>query len=272
MMNATMPATGSAIRNGPLWGRRARAWAENEEQQVPTFEEAFARTSLSAGHDYLDIGCGTGVALATAVERGAEVSGIDASEELVGIARERVPGADIRVGDMQSLPFEDDSFDLVTGFNSFFFAADMISALREAGRVAKPGAPVVIQVWGPPENCDLTAMKESVFPLGPPPPEDTEEEAPALHDPGVLEAIATEAGLTPGDAFELTYAFDYPDRESLVRRLSSPGPVVLAIEHAGEPRVAEAIAHGLEPFRRDDGSYRLMNQWRYLVATAPGQM
>jgi hypothetical protein len=37
----------------------------------------------------------------------------------------------------------------VTGFNSFFFANDMVAALREAGRVAKPGAPVVIQVWAP---------------------------------------------------------------------------------------------------------------------------
>jgi len=49
---------------------------------------------------------------------------------------------------MEDLPWEDDTFDLVTGFNSFFFATDMIAALREAGRVARPGAPVVIQVWG----------------------------------------------------------------------------------------------------------------------------
>jgi len=44
------------------------------------------------------------------------------------------------------LLYEDDTYDLVTGFNSFFFANDMVAALREAGRVAKPGAPVVIQV------------------------------------------------------------------------------------------------------------------------------
>jgi len=47
---------------------------------------------------------------------------------------------------MEDLPWEHEAFDLVTGFNSFFFADDMVAALREAGRVAKPGAPIVIQV------------------------------------------------------------------------------------------------------------------------------
>jgi ubiquinone/menaquinone biosynthesis C-methylase UbiE len=45
---------------------------------------------------------------------------------------------------MEALPWPDDSFELVTGLNSFFFANDMVTALREAARVAKPGAPVVI--------------------------------------------------------------------------------------------------------------------------------
>ena len=51
---------------------------------------------------------------------------------------------------MQFLPYDDDQFDVVAGFNSFFFAADMVAALREAARVAKLGTPVVIQVWGRP--------------------------------------------------------------------------------------------------------------------------
>ena len=68
-----------------------------------------------------------------------DVSGIDASEGLLEIARERVPEADLRLGDLQTLPYADDTFDLVTGFTSFFFADDMVAALREAGRVARPG-------------------------------------------------------------------------------------------------------------------------------------
>ena len=87
---------------------------------------------------------------------------------------------------MESLPYDDDAFDLVTGFNSFFFANDIVAALREAGRVAKPGAPVVIQVWGPHERNDLEAMKEIIRPFMPPRPANARPE-PDYAKPGVLE-------------------------------------------------------------------------------------
>jgi Methyltransferase domain len=126
---AAMPTTtspsGSAERWGPLWGARPEYWAANEEQQIPTYEEATRRVDVAAGQRVLELGCGSGVFLRLAAERGATVYGLDASEALVEIARSRVPNADVRVGDMQFLPYEDDLFDFVAGFNSFFFAADM---------------------------------------------------------------------------------------------------------------------------------------------------
>lgn len=126
---------------------------------------------------------------------------------------------------------------------------------------------MVIQVWGRPERCDLTAMKEGVFPLGPPPPPDAAG-APPLYEPGVLEGIASAAGLEPGEAFEISYAFEYPDEENLVRLTLAPGPVVGAVAHSGEERVARAIVESLARFRREDGSYALTNEWRFLLATA----
>ena len=96
--------------------------------------------------------------LRAVTDLGGRAYGLDASRGLLRVARARVPEADLRVGDLQSLPHEDDFFDVVTGFNSFFFADDMVAALREAARVAKPGAPVLIQVWGRPERCDLRPM------------------------------------------------------------------------------------------------------------------
>ena len=137
---------GSAERWGPLWGARAGDWARSEEQQVPAYEEAMRRVGLEPGQRVLDVGCGAGVFLRLAADRGAQPSGLDASEALLDLARKRVPEADLRLGDMEFLPYGDDGFDLVTGFTSFFFAANLVAALREAGRVAKPGAPVVIQV------------------------------------------------------------------------------------------------------------------------------
>src|SRR5919109_2725964 len=166
-MSATKARLGTAEKWGPLWGARPRDWAEHEEQQVPTYEDAIRRVGVTPGQRILDVGCGTGVFLRLVADRGARPFGLDASESLLEIARERVREADLRAGEMELLPYDDDSFDLVTGFNSFFFAADLVAALREAGRVAKPGAPVLIQVWGPPERCDLEAMKLVIRPFLP---------------------------------------------------------------------------------------------------------
>lgn len=258
------PTNGRAVST---WGVRARAWAESEAQQVPTYAGAIRRVRLEPGMAVLDVGCGAGVFLELVAARGATAFGLDASRELVALARERVPAADVRVGDLQALPYGDDAFDLVAGFNAFFFAADMLAALREAGRVARPGAPIVIQVWGRPERCDLTAMKDAVFPLG----ASSEAHAappPTLSEPGVLEGLASGAGLTPRGAFDVRYPFEYADEETLVRLLLAPAPVGAAIAAVGEARVREAIVTSLAPYRDARGGYRLENEWHYLIASA----
>src|SRR5918992_6412987 len=132
------PFTASAKRWGALWGARADDWTPTEEQQIPGYEEAIRRVGLGAGQRVLDIGCGTGVFLRLVTERGALPFGTDASEALLELARNRVPDAELRLGDMQFLPYGDDSFDLVTGFTSFFFAADLVAAVREAGPGGQP--------------------------------------------------------------------------------------------------------------------------------------
>jgi ubiquinone/menaquinone biosynthesis C-methylase UbiE len=169
-LTQTAAPTGSAKRWGPLWGARPADWALSEDQQTPTYEAALDRVDLQPGQVVLDIGCGVGAFLRLVVERGARAFGIDASRALIDLARTRLPHADLRVGEMEQLPYQDDSFDLVTGFNSLFFANDIAGAMREAGRVAKPGASVVIQVWGPHQKNDLEAMKEIARPFFPPTP------------------------------------------------------------------------------------------------------
>src|SRR5919206_352385 len=123
---------------------------------------------LAPGQAVLDVGCGAGAFLRLVAARGARAFGLDAAPALLDLARERVPAAQLRVGDMEALPYGDGTFDLVTGFNAFFFANDIVAALREAARVAKPGAPVVIQVWGPHDRNDLEAVKQVIRPFMPP--------------------------------------------------------------------------------------------------------
>lgn len=54
----------------------------------------------------LDVGCGVGVFLGLVADRGAATFGLDASETLIAAARRRLPDADLRVGEMEALPYE----------------------------------------------------------------------------------------------------------------------------------------------------------------------
>ena len=138
---------------GPPTGRSARI------SRRPPTRRRWRTPRSSPGDRVLDVGCGVGSFLRLVVDRGGEPFGMDASAALIEFAHERLPDADLRDGEMEALPYEADSFDLVAGFNSFFFANDIVAALAEARRVAKPGASVVIQVWGRHECCDFEAMK-----------------------------------------------------------------------------------------------------------------
>lgn len=258
---------GSASRWGPLWGARPDDWATSEDQQLPTYEEALRHVGLEPSQRVLDVGCGVGAFLRLVAERGGEPFGIDASEALIEFARRRLPDADLCVGEMQDLPYDDNTFDLVTGFNSFFFANDMVAALREAGRVAKPDAPVVIQVWGAHAKCDLEAMKMVARPFLPPRPLDAPPD-PDLSQPGALEALATQAGLTPGITFQTTWALEYADRETLGRALVAPAGLATLAGPEREGAVKAAIVEALAPYRTADGSYRLSNEYHYLIARA----
>jgi SAM-dependent methyltransferase len=260
-------AAGSAARWGPLWGARPEDWAASEDQQGPTYEAALARVRLQPGQRALDIGCGAGAFLRFVAERGAHPFGLDASAALVELARRRVASAEVCVGEMEALPYEDDAFDLVTGFNVFFFADDFVGALREAARVAKSGAPVVAQVWGRHERNDLEAMKEIVRPFMPPRPAGAPRE-PDYSAPGVLEDLATQAGLEPIEAFDTSYAFTYSSEDELGRLLVAPAGIAALVGPDREPEVRRAIVAGLTSHRQPDGSYRLENEFHFLIARA----
>jgi SAM-dependent methyltransferase len=267
MSIASSTGTGSASRWGPLWGARPADWALSEDLQRPTYEAALDRTGLEPGWRVLDIGCGAGTFLHLVADGGAEPHGIDASEALIAFCRERLPEADLRVGEMEELPWADDSFDLVTGFNSFFFANDMVAALREAGRVAKPGTPVVIQVWGAHERCDFEAMKQIARPFFPPRPADAPPD-PDLSAPGALEALATQAGLIAESEFDSTWVSEYPDAQTLGRAMLAVAGLAVLVGPERERELETAIVDGLAPFRTATGAYRLSNEYHFLIARA----
>jgi SAM-dependent methyltransferase len=247
------------------WGARARDWAEIEDENSrPLFEAVLDLAGVREGTRLLDLGCGSGLACAIAAGRGAQVSGLDASPGLLEVARERVPDADFRLGDMVSLPWEDDSFDAVTYINTFFFASDRTATLVEAARVARPGARVAVISWAPPEKVESTAYLAALEPLLPPLP----AEIDPFIEPTELEELARRAGLNVERVVDLDWRWEYRDRDTALRGWLSPGPSTLAIEASGEEAVRDALEKTLQQFRLTDGGYRLENTVHCLIAIA----
>ena len=264
---------GSAAMQAELWGERAADWAAIAEHEhhpwlEPAYELVLDRLAVGAGTDVLDIGCGAGSFLRMATARGATVSGLDATPELLAIAQERVPEADLHRGDLQFLPFADGSFDVVTGFNSFFYASDPIAALREAARVLRPGGGLALTAFGRPAQCESTPVFEYLGPLLPQHAVEGDGE-PELHEGGVLEGMLTRAGLVTTHAGYLKIADEQPDIETVLREWLSVGPIRLAVRHAGEDAVRDALAKALAPLVAADGSVRIVDEYRYVIATAP---
>ena len=231
----------------------------------PVFEAVLERTRVGPGTRYLDAGCGSGMATEIAATRGAAVSGIDAADAMLSIARSRVPAGDFRRGDLEDLPFSDESFDVVTGFNSFQYAGNPVAALREARRVAKRGGFVVIVTFGDPEGMGAAALVTALKPLLPPPPPG----APgpfALSKEDALRRFASDAGLQPEAVFDVDSPWIYASEAAALRGLSSTGNAVRAIEHAGEDAVTAAYVKAIAAFRQPDGSVRASGWFRCLVA------
>jgi SAM-dependent methyltransferase len=265
-MSASADQPGTASHNGRLWGAHVQDWADIQEGQVrAAYEHVFSNVGLAAGARYCDVGCGAGMAVQMAAQRGAQVSGMDAAENLLGVARARVPAAELRCGEMEQLPFADDSFDLVTGFNAFQFAANPTVALAEARRITKPSGHVVVMTWGTPAGMEAASLVAALKPLLPPAPAG----APgpfALSEEVALRAFASAAGLRPLAVHDVACVWQYPDLATALRGLRSSGVAQRAVEHSSETAVEQAHAAALAPFRQADGRYRIGAAFRWLLA------
>ena len=257
---------GTAGVQGELWGAKASDWADaNEPAWRGVFDAVLDAASVGSGTRFLDIGCGAGGALVSAKERGAVVSGLDASSNLVEIARRRLPNASIEVGEMEELPFGDEAFDVVAGINSFQFAASIVAALREARRVCRPGGTVAMLVWGRRQDCDLLAsVLPPVFALLPPAPAPAPA-SPPLAEPGVIEELMREAGLSAARARDIDAPLVFRDLEVGVAAVASA--MARAIRHAGEAKVRAVIRDGLARFAPAGGPVSLKSRFRLVRAT-----
>ena len=257
---------GSATVQGELWGRNPQAWAEFQEPQMrPFYDATLDALEPLAGKNLLDAGCGTGLVIRLAADRGAVTSGLDASATLLEVARGRTPGADLRTGDIEALPYDDGAFDIVTAFNSIQYATDPAAAVAELARVCGAGGRVAIGVWGDPARCETEALFARLRSLAPPPPGTP---APlAVSEAGVIEGLLEKASLTVTAGGEAPVSLRYADHDQAWTAHISAGPLQKVIGIAGPDAVRQVLHDVLEADRKPDGQLRQDNVFRYILAT-----
>ncbi|WP_067126966.1 class I SAM-dependent methyltransferase [Microtetraspora malaysiensis] len=128
--------------------------AENETGLVNAYYERPAMLELAGdvtGRRILDAGCGSGPLFSVLRDRGAIVTGVDASAGMLEMARRRLgTDADLRVADLASpLPFPDDAFDDVIASLVLHYLEDWGPTLAELRRVLRPGGRLLISVHHP---------------------------------------------------------------------------------------------------------------------------
>lgn len=258
--------TRAAERQGELWSAAGQNWAELLAPTVsPVWGACLDLARVTRGTRVLDVGCGSGETLALARFRGGEVAGIDPAADLLEIARERLPDADLRRGDMEDLPYAEASFDAVVHVNSLMFGDDRGKAVREAGRVLTPDGRLAVAVWAEPKICEFRHALEALAGVLPEPPDG---DGPfALSAPGVLEELLAESGFEPVEERRVPTPFTFADREHYLRAVLGTGPGQGVLGTVDEEIVTEALLEAGEEFVQSDGAYRFENTFRVLAAT-----
>ncbi len=256
-------------------------WAAGDYPDIARRIEVAAETlaeavGAGAGAELLDVATGTGNVAIAAARRGAKVTGLDLTPELLDVARRRATDGALDItfveGDAEQLPFADDSFDLVTSCFGVIFAPRHEQAVGELVRVARPGATIGITAWTP-EGL-IGQMFRTIGSYMPPPPPELKPPVTWGEEQHVGSLFAATGAELSFERRTVTFTHDSPEGwlEYNERVL---GPTIMA-KAALEPQGrydelrTELIGMYSAANEAQDGSFRADGEYLVALARLPG--
>jgi SAM-dependent methyltransferase len=251
---------------GKLWSTAPQNWSTLFEPLfIPLYKKAIEQLRLTENDLVLDAGCGSGLFTSMAHSTGALVTGMDAAPGLLEVARQRNPSVSFLEEDLEALPFSAESFDVVTGFNSFQYAGNFTNALVEAKRVLKKEGKIVIGIWDKQETSEAASILKAISSLMPPPTPGTPGPF-ALSEEGRMEAILSSVNLKLVSRLVVGCPILYHSLSDGIKSFMGTGPAAAAMNYATESQVEQIIANAFRPYRLTDNFYHLQNSFLLFIA------
>jgi SAM-dependent methyltransferase len=250
---------------GKLWSSAPEDWVKYLEPTfIPMYQAALKWLDLDDDKMLLDAGCGSGLFLSMASTAGAIINGIDAAPGLLEISKKRLPNTTLLIEDLEAMPFGNETFEVVTGFNSFQYAGSFQNALAEAQRVTKKQGKVVLGIWGKEEACEAGSVLQAVANLLPPPPAGTPGPF-ALSEEGKVEAICQSVGLRVIYKETVFCPWQFSGDEALQQAFLCTAPCAKAAQSVGELKVRKTIIDSAQPYNLADDIYFMRNDFTFFI-------
>jgi ubiquinone/menaquinone biosynthesis C-methylase UbiE len=248
----------------PGWERR-RAFVEDTTAPVRAW--LLERLAPLPGQTVLELAAGagdTGYEAARRLGPSGRLLSTELSPAMLDVARRRgaelgVDNVEHRLVDAERIPLDGASVDGVICRFGYMLMADLDAALAETLRVLRPGAPVVLAVWGPVErNPFFAAVAAALVHGGHLPAPDAASPGPfALADPSRLAHRLRAAGFEGVEVEEVPVRFALAGvDEYLAVVADTAGPIGLALREVGGAErdvLADAVGARLAAYTGDDG-------------------